>query len=110
MHQFSRILYPACVSSTVPISPKETEQRMSASSARSEIFIEKILPLSSSSSVRSGIDFRFAMSLLTELEESKGSVSYKHFAPSGAGGISSLPIQDDSQPRCIIWVSSLLPQ
>jgi len=45
----------------------------------------------STSSARSGIDFRFAMSLLTELEESKGSVSYKHFAPSGAGGISSLP-------------------
>jgi hypothetical protein len=35
------------------------------------------------------------MSLLTELEESKGAVSYKHFAPSGAGGISSLPIQDE---------------
>ena len=59
------------------------------------MFIEMILPLSSSSSVRSGIDFWFAMSLLTELEESKGSVSYKHFAPSGAGGISSLPIQDE---------------
>jgi hypothetical protein len=58
---------------------------------RSEIFIEKILPLNSSS-VRSGIDLRFAMSLPTELEESKGAVSNKHFAPSGAGGISSLPI------------------
>ena len=37
--------------------------------------------------VRSGIDFRFAMSLLTELEESKGPVTYKHFAPSGAGEV-----------------------
>src|SRR5882762_6638269 len=72
MHQFSTILYPGCVSSTVQISPRETGQRMSTSSARSEIFIEKSLPLSSSSSVRSGIDFRLAMSLLTELEGSKG--------------------------------------
>jgi hypothetical protein len=67
-----RILYPACDSSTVSISPNETGQKMSASSARSEIFIEKSLPLSPSGSVSSGIDFRFAMSLLTELEESKG--------------------------------------
>jgi hypothetical protein len=40
MYQFSRNLYPAYVSSKVPISPEETEQRMPASSARSEIFIE----------------------------------------------------------------------
>jgi hypothetical protein len=59
---------------------------MSASSARSEIFIEQSLALSSSSSVRSGINLWLAMSLLTELEELKGSVSYKYFAPSGAGG------------------------
>jgi hypothetical protein len=94
MHHFSRVLYPACVSSTAPISLKGTEKSMSVSSARSAIFIEKSLPLSSSSSVRSGIDFRFAISLLTELEESKRSLSYKHCAPCGAGGISSLPIQD----------------
>jgi hypothetical protein len=79
---------------------------MSASSARSEIFIEKSLPLSFSSSVRGGIDFRFAMSL-TELEESKGSLSCKYFTPSGAGGISDLPIQDGFSTRCIIWVRSL---
>ena len=94
LHYFGRVLYPACVSSAASISPKETEQRISASSARSGIFIEKSLPLSSSSSVRSGINFRLAMSLLTELAESKGSVSYKYSAPSGAGGISSLSIQD----------------
>jgi hypothetical protein len=35
------------------------------------------------------------MSLLAELEESKGAISYKDFAPSGAGGISSLPVQDE---------------
>ena len=35
------------------------------------------------------------ISLLTELEESKGLVSYKYLAPSGAGDISSLPIQDE---------------
>jgi hypothetical protein len=51
-------VYLACVSSTVPISQKKTEQRMSVSSVRSEIFIEKILP--------------FDLQLLTELEESKG--------------------------------------
>jgi len=39
------------------------------------------------------------MSLLTELEESKGSVSYKPCAPSGAGGISRLPIQDKSSTQ-----------
>ena len=82
---------------------------MSASSARSEMFIEKILPLNISSSVRSGIDFRFSVSLLTELEESKGAVSYKHFARSGTDGISSLPIQDEFSTRCIIWVSRLHP-
>jgi hypothetical protein len=49
------------------------------------MFIEKDLPLSSSS-YRSGIESRFAMSLLTELEQSKGSVSYKYCAPSGAEG------------------------
>jgi hypothetical protein len=59
---------------------------MSASSARGEIFMEQSLALSSSSSVRSSINLWFAMSLLTKLEELKGSVSYKYFAPSGAGG------------------------
>jgi hypothetical protein len=58
------------------------------------MFIEKDLPLSSSS-YRSGIESRFAMSLLTELEQSKGSVSYEYCAPSGAEGISGLPIQDE---------------
>jgi hypothetical protein len=72
---------------------------MSASSARSRIFIEASLSLNSPSSVRSDIDFRFdvapdLMSLLTELEKSKGTVSYNYVAPSGAGGIPSLPIQD----------------
>ena len=91
-------VYPACVSSTVPISREQTEPKLFGSSARSEMFIAKSLPLGSCSSVRSGIDFRFAMSLLTELEESKGAVSYKYFTPSGAGGISSLPIQDLLNP------------
>jgi hypothetical protein len=62
------------------------------------MFIERSLPLSSFSSVRSGVYFQFTMSLLTELEESKGSASYKYCAPSGAAGISSLPIQDLLNP------------
>jgi hypothetical protein len=73
------------------------------------MFIEQSLPLSSSSSVRSGIDLRFAMSLLTELDDSKGSVSYKYCAPSGAGSISSFADSRPSQPRCMIWVSGLRP-
>ncbi|PYV86118.1 MAG: hypothetical protein DMG05_20760 [Acidobacteria bacterium] len=68
---------------------------MPASSARSEIFIEKSFLLNSPSSVRSGTDVRFAMALLTELEEWEGLVSYKYFAPSGAGGISSSPSQGE---------------
>ncbi len=39
------------------------------------------------SSVRSGINPSFAMSLLTELEKLKGSASYKYFTPSGADDI-----------------------
>ena len=50
-----------------PNLPGETEQRRFTSSARSEICIEKIFLLNSFSFVRSGIDFLFAMLLLTEL-------------------------------------------
>ena len=48
--------------------------------------MEQSIPFSPSSSYRSGINQRFAMSLPTELEELKGSVIYKYFAPSGADG------------------------
>jgi hypothetical protein len=46
--------------------------------------MEKIIPLRSPSSVRSGIDLWLTMSFLTELEESKSAVNHKHFASSGA--------------------------
>jgi hypothetical protein len=49
----------------------EAEQKMPASSVRSKIFIDQSTPLSSCSSVRSGINLGFVMSLLTELEELK---------------------------------------
>jgi hypothetical protein len=73
--------------------------------------MEASLPLNSSSSVRGSIEFPFIMSLPTELEESKGANSYKYFAPSGAGGIPSLRIQDlVSQVRHWVRLPRLSPK
>jgi hypothetical protein len=103
MYQFSRNLYPAYVSSKVPISPEETDARQ----LRQERNIYRVEPpMRSSSSSRSGIDLRFAMSLLTELDGSKElAINISLLAELEA--LQRHRFKSNSQPRCMIWVMSL---
>jgi hypothetical protein len=59
------------------------------------MFIEEILPLNSSElrQERHRLPVRYVAP--DGARRIEGVVSYKHFAPSGAGGILRLPIQDD---------------